>query len=64
MVLAEPELPKNIFCASWKINQDHLVYLVSSNREDSAYYQYNNNKNNTSGLYTGEFRVPPTNYEL
>ena len=54
---AEPELPKTALCTFWKINGDHLALLVSSNREDFAYYQYNEN-NDTSLIYAGEFRLP------
>ena len=39
-----------------RIFQYHLTYLVSSNQEDFAYYQYNEK---TILLYAGEFRVPP-----
>ena len=54
--LAEPELPITALHACRKIDRDHLAYLVSSNREDVAYYQYNEK---TILLYAGEFRVPP-----
>ena len=39
--LAEPELPITALRACRKIDRDHLAHLVSSNREDFAYYQYN-----------------------
>ena len=54
--LAEPELPITALRACRKIDRDHLAHLVSSNREDFAYCQYNEK---TILLYAGEFRVPP-----
>ena len=54
--LAEPELPITALRACRKIDRFHLAHLVSSNREDFAYYQYNDK---TILPYAGEFRVPP-----
>ena len=42
-----PELPKTASRTCWKINRDQFARLVSSNREDFAYYQCNK-KNDTS----------------
>ena len=55
--LAEPELFKTALRASWKNNWDHLARLVSSNREDFAYYP--NTKKKTIPLYAGALRVLP-----
>ena len=55
--LAKPELPITALRACRKIDRDHLAHLVSSNREDFAYYQYN--EKTILLLYAGEFRVPP-----
>ena len=57
-MLAEPELLKTALQTCWKINQDHLAYLVSWDREDFTYYQ-NEYMKKMILLYTREFRVPP-----
>ena len=48
-----PEFPKNALRACWKINRGHLTRLVSSNRGDFVYYQYN--EKNVTSLSSGVF---------